>query len=375
MPKARGTVTELKVTLRGLYPPIWRRLQVPSTLTLADLHRVLQVAFDWRDEHRHRFTIEGRSFDSDREDEVILADHAAPRSKLSYEYDFGARWQHDITVEHIGQPPRDPKRPFPICVSAARAAPPEDCGGPWGYMGILEALEDPKHPDHDTHLAFVGVGWNAERVQVEAINVRLEEAFAPRKASKSKPKSASLTTPLSDDETKQLALVLAANSDLDVSGFLGVLHAVVVAPGEVDASAWMDHVFPRGFGGRDREDGQRRLSLLMRQYNEVATALADGRVIAPAVDDVRECRSFASGYLRGGALDDTWWNTPALRVFFLHLAYLAGRFDVIPTKARAKLEADGDPEARICEMLGGLVLGAYEALREKSPGAKLGQSA
>ena len=384
---------ELKVTLRGVYPLIWRRLQVPSDMSLADLHRVLQVAFDWSDERRHRFTMAGRGIDESIEEEIDLSSCAPEKAKIEYEYDFGASWRHDIVVERIearAKSAKGSRSELPRCVAGARAAPPEDCGGPWGYIGVLDALSDTRHPDHVDHLERVGVGWDADRFYVEALNQRFDERFAPRSAKKEKasvttpppPQSVerptssanTLNTPLTDEETELLSEILQVHSKLDVSALLGVLHAVVVAPGEVDASSWMEHVFPEGFGGRDVADAQDRLSILLRQYNEVATALADGRVIAPAADEVSECRSFAKGYLAGAALDPTWWNEPSLRVFLMHLAYLAKRFDLVPPRARMKLESEGDPDARICEMLGALVLGAYEELRPATDGADAADS-
>ena len=63
-----GTVLDLKVTLRGGTPPIWRRLVVPADATLFRLHRVLQVAMGWTDSHLHQFWAGGICFGtSDRE--------------------------------------------------------------------------------------------------------------------------------------------------------------------------------------------------------------------------------------------------------------------------------------------------------------------
>jgi len=58
-------VYQLRVVLRGVSPLIWRRLLVRSDSTIADLHRTLQIAFGWSDEHLHRFVIQGRLYGDD----------------------------------------------------------------------------------------------------------------------------------------------------------------------------------------------------------------------------------------------------------------------------------------------------------------------
>ncbi len=58
------TVYRLRVILSGISPMIWRQLEVPATLTLADLHEVLQTAFGWSGERLHRFTVHGRDYGS-----------------------------------------------------------------------------------------------------------------------------------------------------------------------------------------------------------------------------------------------------------------------------------------------------------------------
>ena len=44
--KAKGTY-QIKVTLRCVKPPIWRRLLVEADMSLSQLHEVLQVAMGW----------------------------------------------------------------------------------------------------------------------------------------------------------------------------------------------------------------------------------------------------------------------------------------------------------------------------------------
>lgn len=54
-------VIQLKVTLRHTRPPIWRRVQVRSDISLLQLHDILQVVMGWTDSHLHQFVIRGKT--------------------------------------------------------------------------------------------------------------------------------------------------------------------------------------------------------------------------------------------------------------------------------------------------------------------------
>jgi hypothetical protein len=154
MPTASPAVQyRLKVSLRHISPMVWRRLVVPSDLTLYGLHRAIQIAVGWEDYHLHAFKVHGRYYgtewtgqrhhveDGDELREVTLADLSLRlRQKILYEYDFGDFWEHEVRVE--ARELADPKKPFPVCVGGARAGPPEDVGGPDGYDRLLERLHD-----------------------------------------------------------------------------------------------------------------------------------------------------------------------------------------------------------------------------------------
>src|SRR6266566_873234 len=111
-PSSSLSVYQLRVVLRGISPLIWRRLLVRSNSTIADLHVTLQLALGWSDEHLNRFVIYGR------------------------EYDVTNGWQHDVRVEQILL--FDPGQHYPICIGGRRAAPPEDCGGPWAFLELRQ---------------------------------------------------------------------------------------------------------------------------------------------------------------------------------------------------------------------------------------------
>lgn len=170
-------VYQLKITLKHINPPIWRRLLIPSTASFWNLHVAIQDSFGWADYHLHEFFIgpeawdrsvpririphpEDDVFKDEREpyDEAItsLSQFLTPtQPKATYVYDFGDGWEHRILLEQIV--PYDPKEPYPQVVKGKRAGPWEDSGGPWGYQEKLEILSDPTHEEHQEILEWLGV--------------------------------------------------------------------------------------------------------------------------------------------------------------------------------------------------------------------------
>lgn len=174
-------IYQLKATLRGIRPPIWRRVQVPGEMTLAQLHSILQIVMGWDDYHAWEFRIGGRSFgipDPDygmecqdaletRLDEVVRESKA----RFRYIYDFGDDWVHDVLVEKILAP--EPGVDYPICTGGKRAAPPEDCGGVYGYYEKLEIIENPYHPEYEETVEWLGESYDPEEFDLDLVNKRL----------------------------------------------------------------------------------------------------------------------------------------------------------------------------------------------------------
>lgn len=182
----------LKITLAHIRPAISRTVRVPSDLTLADLHDVIQLAFGWEDYHLHEFKVGDERYavpdiDDERDciDETTVSlDAVLPRkgASVEYIYDFGDWWIHNIVVEridaetpaHKGRSLRRSSSGSRVeCIEAKRACPPEDCGGPHGFGEMLEALADPEHERHEEFTEWVGGAFDAERVSLSAINKRL----------------------------------------------------------------------------------------------------------------------------------------------------------------------------------------------------------
>jgi hypothetical protein len=175
------SIYQLLITLDGIRPAIRRRVLVPAELTLAELHAVIQAAMGWQDYHLWRFDVGGVEYGRPMEDgaDFPLADArgvrldaaAGPGDVFGYEYDFGDSWEHRVRVERVLA--RAPGRAYPVCVLAERACPPEDCGGVWGYAELLEALGNPKHPEHAEMLEWIGGVFDPESADVAGINRRL----------------------------------------------------------------------------------------------------------------------------------------------------------------------------------------------------------
>jgi Plasmid pRiA4b ORF-3-like protein len=175
-------VYQIKVTLKGIKPPVWRRIQVGSETTLAQLHRMLQRVMGWEGYHLYRFAVGGLEYGDPRMLEEMEGEDArrvtlatlvrGEKDKFLYEYDFGDSWEHELLVEKIL--PLEKGKCYPVCLTGKRACPPEDCGGVWGYAGFLEAIQDPKHPEHDEMFEWVGGEFDPEAFDLDEVNTALQ---------------------------------------------------------------------------------------------------------------------------------------------------------------------------------------------------------
>ncbi len=178
---------QLKVTLRDIHPPVWRRIQVWEDATLAQLHRILQIVLGWEDCHLHEFVIGRRVYSvPDPEDDLyerkviderrVRLREVVPRvgTAIEYLYDFGDSWRHDLLLEAILLP--EPGALYPRCIAGGRHAPPEDVGGSSGYEDYLEAMADPEHEEHENMLQWRGP-FDPELFSLAAVNPQLEKQF------------------------------------------------------------------------------------------------------------------------------------------------------------------------------------------------------
>ena len=159
-----STIYQLKITLKYIRPPIWRRVQVLSTTTLHQLHLIIQATMGWYNCHLHSFSIAGIEYGQPQPDDdkkvpdsksVKLSQVVAgEKFKFFYTYDIGDDWEHEILVEkHL---PAVLNVQYPVFITGKRACPPEDCGGPWGYAELLEMLNDPENPEYVEKIEWLG---------------------------------------------------------------------------------------------------------------------------------------------------------------------------------------------------------------------------
>jgi len=179
-------IYQFKIELQGITPTIWRRILVPENYSFWDFHVAIQDAMGWQDCHLHDFRIRKKharkitSIGIPDDEGFIDAEPQLPGWEIpiaiyfedvgmqaKYEYDFGDSWNHKITFEGILAKEKGTK--YPQCVSGARACPPEDCGGTWGYESLLKVMANPKHKDYESMSSWLNKKYDPEKFDVTTV--------------------------------------------------------------------------------------------------------------------------------------------------------------------------------------------------------------
>ena len=178
------TVMQLRVRIKGISPPIWRKLLVRSDTKLHDLHLMIQAAFGWNNYHLYEFydglvyyTKPSDEWESDPDEidstMVTIEDlDLHEKSKFEYTYDFGDGWEHTISVEKIL--PLDSSLKLPACIGGKRNCPPEDCGGVYGYYDVLRKAGNPDDPDHEETVEWLGE-YNPEEFDLKFADSNIKD--------------------------------------------------------------------------------------------------------------------------------------------------------------------------------------------------------
>lgn len=186
-------IARIRIELEHIAPLIWRRVDVSLATNLRALHEIIQAVMPWQSYHLYQFAVGERDYgEPDPEDAVwgrkiyqakgmrlgTLVDRGI--TQLLYTYDFGDDWQHRVIVEDVID--AKPGTDYPIFIDGARTAPPEDVGGPPGFMDFVEAMAKPRHPQRQDFLRWYGGPFNPVDFGADPIAENIRAIAKKRKA-------------------------------------------------------------------------------------------------------------------------------------------------------------------------------------------------
>lgn len=280
----------LKIQLAEVKPAVWRRLELPSAMKLPQVSRVLLEAMGWTDTHLHAFRV-GRveygvpdpDFPSDmRNERSVTLETLAPRAgdAFWFDYDFGDGWRHKVTVEAVAPAAADAA---PHCLAGARACPPEDCGGPYGYRDVLAAYADPRHEDHERIAAWLPDGFDPGAFDLEETNEMLRRRFPPKRRAKAKAAGAGTREAYRVDATYVSLHGVTRGVEIAAAATLQQLHlALLAAGGYTERYTRVDREFRFTIGNdvRSYPDAKARIGELLAGVETLSYECAPARLRA-----------------------------------------------------------------------------------------------
>lgn len=187
-------IYQVKITLNGSQPAIWRKLLIPSDILLSVFHNIIQIAMGWENSHLHQFIKDEIFYLPKMADDIFWDDLDSvdykkmkvsdllkkEKEKIVYEYDFGDSWEHEIVLEKVL--PVDNNQAYPFCLGGKKACPPEDCGGVWGYESMLQVIKDPEHQEHEDMIEWLGEDFDPAYFNAAEVNAVFKQVFSGKKS-------------------------------------------------------------------------------------------------------------------------------------------------------------------------------------------------
>jgi hypothetical protein len=184
------TIARLKISLDDAKPAVLRRVEVPFDIRLDRLHLTIQAAMGWTNSHLYEIRAGNVGWSTPDPDADWASDFIDARKArlgdiledigtktLAYLYDFGDGWEHTIKIEHLADP--EPGVLYPRLIEVSGRCPPEDCGGPWGYAELLEAIKDPKHERHAELTEWIGYDFDPDADDAEGLSAEVSGSACP----------------------------------------------------------------------------------------------------------------------------------------------------------------------------------------------------
>jgi hypothetical protein len=185
--KTPAAAYQLKISLLYCAPLIWRRIQVPGSMTLSRFHDVIQLCMGWTDSHLHRFMIGNNIYgpatvgdhwgavkDLNESKYTLNELESDIRQRCLYIYDFGDSWEHEIRIESVAAPGEKLLK-HPVLLAGEHACPPEDIGGPPGFETFLEAISAPGNENYDEMRDWYGSDFDPDFFEIGQINKILKK--------------------------------------------------------------------------------------------------------------------------------------------------------------------------------------------------------
>jgi uncharacterized protein len=324
-------VFELRVSLLGAEPAVWRRVRVPGDCRLPMVNLVLQMVMGWENRHLHEFV----SADRKRYGEVdgvelqpgVLDEKGhrlseligEPGDRFLYIYDFGDDWVHEVVLEAVSDVEGEDEPMW--CLAGEGACPPEDCGGVPGYLELLGDLLDHDSVGYVEAVELLGEDFDPEAFDCAVFNKAIAGKFAKHNKMNS-PEAARDEMELFMELQDFLDSDAVPESAMSIFSLEGFFAALAIHPVTVMPSTWLPFVWDMSCAGHQPEFSskaqmEKGMGLLFSYMNSVVRQFSDApdeyvplyELLQIDQDERRilAAMDWAVGFMLGVMVDEEVW--------------------------------------------------------------------